>query len=1109
MLSYYLEYLKSINNSINDDIIKLNDKYNKYTANLQYGSGFSMGFVGKLNNIRDTLSRIKVLLPELNEYNKTIVNIIDKIEKVYESGKHINDMQISSMHTLLNHLDTMNKKILDIVSIDTIYGEPVEKQMFMKDNGNWENILSIYKILINNYNNVKKEISDKPLSSIYITLSKHIQENIEALDDLDKIIEVYKIKIKSNIDNIFDIDEYRSSDIVYERNSVYKYTLRLNFKEKVTIPIGNDYAYYNRFADELIKNVGSINIDMDYENFYNIKETLDKKIQFGGNTEYENQKEIINVNNLLLSLSQKLEKINIKIENVTMLENTYNQYRARYTYYITYLILCITKYDIIGEQIIYKYINKGTIQFYHSIINNILSKINEKTKSDIIDYMSKYHYFTLIKLQKFCDFLIKNMQIDSVINVFESTKLIVEFTLLNNFKDIIESYHETFQHKVGIYSRINDWADASTLSETDKVFTSFSNDATKMNINLKPCDNKDINYVVKFNEVFDSIQFKSNSVISKYMSLETQISKSKGVMIITYGYSGVGKTMTLFGTENQEGILQSTLNNIRDVGNAHMRIYELYGFGTQYSDYWKKEDNIAQELIAYKLKLTGDTFDISNVTNGINGPNINKYINDNNYYLIDKSVMEHVFKNFSTFIDKLDRIRKANNRITSTPNNPESSRSIIVYDIQIEVKNKKVPFVIFDLPGREEIIQTYVNTYLDKPYIKKEKIDTIYNKVLLASLALNPLATALIIPSIIYETVNKLDFESRRQIFMTQMEDEKGNMVVFPDEYLSNMVKDNKVIAEYKLRDVIDFNNSRWDDTTTDISNKYTFYMINNKNYDPNVEGSPKRIIAINLNSNINNPKQIPKQINSMQYQCVCALHVLNRIIKKNRFDVLAKITENAVNEYINNKLNGFISNMDDNAKKRFLNEYLETGDYNLPSSELEKLVSNIVHYKYYSTPNEGIFINENIIGLIKYLSKDIMGKSDIDIKQSIAPEQNANLGFAKQKAIIRSWNYKLYKISDQDINMEKYENIMRDINILNEMYESISKSYISDAIYNYDKPFIGDVLEYYKQEKQDSMPINDYKIFYLFSNTKMKLKCQHQVKLLDNTQSFINAIEN
>ena len=75
----------------------------------------------------------------------------------------------------------------------------------------------------------------------------------------------------------------------------------------------------------------------------------------------------------------------------------------------------------------------------------------------------------------------------------------------------------------------------------------------------------------------------------------------------------------------------------------------------------------------------------------------------------------------------------------------------------------------------------------------------------------------------------------------------------------------------------------------------------------------------------------------------------------------------------------------------------------------------------------------------------------------------------------------------------------------LDAMYDDLKKSYHSDYIFNFDKPIITDILDNYMKH------IFDYKILYLLANYKDKNKrqsrCDHQYKLLKNTENFITSI--
>jgi hypothetical protein len=78
----------------------------------------------------------------------------------------------------------------------------------------------------------------------------------------------------------------------------------------------------------------------------------------------------------------------------------------------------------------------------------------------------------------------------------------------------------------------------------------------------------------------------------------------------------------------------------------------------------------------------------------------------------------------------------------------------------------------------------------------------------------------------------------------------------------------------------------------------------------------------------------------------------------------------------------------------------------------------------------------------------------------------------------------------------------------LQKVYNSLTTSYKSNGIFNFDKPLITDILNPYTQE------IKDYKVFYLFGNYAdaengdlRNLKCSHQYSLLENTKDFIETI--
>ncbi len=116
---------------------------------------------------------------------------------------------------------------------------------------------------------------------------------------------------------------------------------------------------------------------------------------------------------------------------------------------------------------------------------------------------------------------------------------------------------------------------------------------------------------IQFTEVFDTRQYAHNEDISRYMNLASRLSTGNGICLITYGYSGTGKTYTLFGKIDEgkeiKGLLQSTLSQLNGLIGVHFRLFELYGYGFSHPDYWvnidgtPRIDSINHKVVEYKL----------------------------------------------------------------------------------------------------------------------------------------------------------------------------------------------------------------------------------------------------------------------------------------------------------------------------------------------------------------------------------------------------------------------------------------------------------------------------------------------------------------------------
>jgi hypothetical protein len=262
----------------------------------------------------------------------------------------------------------------------------------------------------------------------------------------------------------------------------------------------------------------------------------------------------------------------------------------------------------------------------------------------------------------------------------------------------------------------------------------------------------------------------------------------------------------------------------------------------------------------------------------------------------------------------------------------------------------------------------------------------------------------------------------------------------------------------------------------------------------------------------------------------------------------------------------------DQNMQQNILNIISQNkGDILKNIQQIKGDLYELVKYDYILTPFEGIYINENIIGLIKFLSSKLIksdGKSQQNIEKqppiTVDDQRNIARTLLISKDLVKDMYEKdnipygakliqLLKIDDAFLaryqplyinkkqavdndsieicwkeNKNNNNNIYLDTERLKAQQEQMAKGYAAEKIFNMDKPLITDILEPYIEtvsksesqlgseleselESESIKKIKDYKIFYLFGNydddEKTQYKCEHQIKLLKNTENFIRAI--
>ena len=815
-----------------------------------------------------------------------------------------------------------------------------------------------------------------------------------------------------------------------------------------------------------------------------------------------------NKKNTFSNIINSIDDLNLVQKKFNNLINTYRKYNILYVKTLNHIKFIDNYLKLVTDNNnknyqVYEYIGYNTIIYYKEIITKIIEEMKNKTIYG--RYFFKYYYINIYILESFLSWLIINWQPytycvafpeekDNLKYNYHVKKVISKLHLYNNdfiknpqikkgvfifnaMKDLLDKYKSISSPPVAVYLRINKKPQKLGSKPPDEIFkkdTDPNNIGYLSNENIKMCNNnsKTDNNIdnsktdignIKFAEIFDSESFNDNAVLSKYMSIPTFLSQGKSIMLLTYGYSGVGKTFTVFGTKDKSGMLQSSLNNIQQKGDIYFRAYELYGMAFPYKSYWQNKDGTPKNSNEYYHFIYDYTKD-QNTPTTYNANVMTTFIDNNNTF---EELKPQNLKNFETIINNIDNTRRAYGRIKKTVNNPQSSRSIMIFDFRITLADKSsVDFVIVDLPGKENIYETYItqnsciNTQSKAVNIKLEYDNANSNNTQQIIINKNEISDG--------DNIN-----TNTQKYNDEKYDETNDSNTdTPDEKIDNTRKDVKIrnmafMSPLSLMLIKEIANS----FTTKFMNLYTNNEIT------------LTYLGTDYSNNDSNYYKIKEHFKNKSQEL--GLEIMRHLINNNKFDLLNEFyTENFFNEEV-----------------------------------LENKEEKCDNKNFAMAPFEGYYINENIIGLLSTLlnrlkiSKLPNGTSAIKEQYDIfTNEAKGHKDFTKNTTIYKggvattdTYNY----LINNEIKSQTYffrflsRMSMLPTNFCGKpLYEWINDSYDYNKAYNIENPPISALLAPYFNK------ITNFYVFYVVSNDSKEI-CDKQIKLIEDSKVFLDQLSN
>ena len=652
-------------------------------------------------------------------------------------------------------------------------------------------------------------------------------------------------------------------------------------------------------------------------------------------------------------------------------------------------------------------LSKGFFEFYKTILYGIKEKIlNNKPLDSTLQEMS---YILPVYFDLF-DHISRNIGTKSFrVQSEKLTKFSVNSLILFFFYKIkfhVDEYTKNDNdEKVKLFIKINDIYQNDTTEQQIKTYPLYSLEGNTLKIKQFKKDNspnEKVSKAYEFNKSTDGAFFYNDMrgpEISTYLGISFAINNKKDVLMLSFGYSGTGKTFTMF---SENGVVPNIFKNLKKDYKVVLQVTEFYGYG-----------NLTEDVARY----TPYVFYVHNFNDSLKLPNVQYKIDES--ITIDGQQITPMIKNSSkniinetvNEIDKYRLINKfpdgkpKNKTITATQNNPQSSRSFMVYDFLfydvVDSSKEPIKLSVLDLPGREDIDDNIVSQAADKLFAtneSKEDIDEYkyggkgeknpkkqhnkrniqpklkkYNKPLTAEYKLEePYSFDISLDNHIIERINSLEYNEKYKSFVDSYINEvsiEGNTFKFkpkkkitgePVQFFRqfmNDTKDRMELQSFKFNTIFKLEKNASISVTTEIdgSSKDTFLNVSYLRNCSNVIEVIFRILQYN--------DSIYSFISSLKFHVPKKGFELYNDKKHKKIHLPSKLLKYSLSELFvvegNKTLNETIS-------------YLSISDEIITSPHFENRY-NITYVDFFKKTLESIYINTQL----DYISTFMKNKID------------------------------------------------------------------------------------------------------------------------------------